>query len=48
LSATDTREAFAKIGLEPQMLGPREFGQVLLEEVRRWGAVAQETGVKLD
>jgi len=47
-AATDTKEAFAKIGLEPHMLGPREFGQVLLEEVRRWGAVARETGVKLE
>jgi tripartite-type tricarboxylate transporter receptor subunit TctC len=48
LTATDTREAFAKIGLEPHMLSPREFGQVLAEEVRRWGAVVQETGVKLE
>ncbi len=48
LSTSDTREAFAKLGLEPHALAPREFGEVLAAEARLWGAVARETGVKLE
>jgi len=48
LTASDTREAFAQLGLEPRVLSPRAFGEVLAEEVRRWGAVAREAGVKLE
>jgi tripartite-type tricarboxylate transporter receptor subunit TctC len=48
LTAHETREAFAKIGVEPHVLGPHAFGQVLLEEFRRWEAVVRETGVRLE
>jgi len=48
LSAPETKEAFAKIGLEPHVLSPLAFAQVLAEEAPRWGAIVRETGVKLE
>ncbi len=48
LKTPETEAAFAKIGIEAHVLGPREFGQVLVTEFHLWEAVARETGVKLE
>jgi tripartite-type tricarboxylate transporter receptor subunit TctC len=48
LSAASTLAALAKLGLEARVLSPQEFGAVLVDELRLWQAVVQETGVKLE
>ena len=48
LKTPDSTVAFTKIGLEPHVLSPREFGQVLLTESQLWEKVAREAGVKLE
>jgi tripartite-type tricarboxylate transporter receptor subunit TctC len=48
LKAADTTAALAKLGLEPRVLSPQDFGAVLVEELGIWEAVARETDVKLE
>ena len=48
LKSAETQAALAKLGLDPRMLTPHEFGAVLAEERRLWAELAEQTGVKLE
>lgn len=42
---TNTQLIF-KLGLEPAVMGPREFGAFMLSEVKKWLRVVREMGIK--
>jgi len=47
LKTAELQAALAKLGLEPRPMSSQEFGDVLVEEMRQWGALAEQTGIKL-
>jgi tripartite-type tricarboxylate transporter receptor subunit TctC len=48
LKSAETRASIAKLGFEPKGGTPEEFGTILADEVRTWGAIAKETGVQIE
>jgi tripartite-type tricarboxylate transporter receptor subunit TctC len=48
LQTSDTRDAIAKLGLQPRVLSAPEFAGVMAKEVPLWKAVADEAGVHLE
>ncbi len=45
LAAPDIAEKFAQAGAEPATSTPQEFGDLIREEVTKWGRVAKEAGI---
>jgi tripartite-type tricarboxylate transporter receptor subunit TctC len=48
LKTPEMQASLAKLGLDPRVLTPQEFGKVLDSEVRIWSDLAKQTGIKLD
>ena len=48
LKTPDMQASLAKLYLDPRPLAPEQFGKVLAEDTRQWGALAKETGIKLE
>ncbi len=48
LNTPEMKASLAKLGLDPRPLTPQQFGDVLVSEVRQWGDLAKQTGIKLD
>ncbi len=48
LKSPETQAAIAKLGAQMRVLSPQEFSAVLVDQVRLWKAVADETGIRLD
>jgi tripartite-type tricarboxylate transporter receptor subunit TctC len=48
LKSPETRASIAKLGFEPKGGTPEQFGTILADEVRTWGAIAKETGVQIE
>jgi len=48
LASAESQAAIRKLGMQPRRMNADEFGTVLRREVQVWGAVARETGIKLD
>lgn len=48
LKTPDMQASLGKLYLEPRALTPDQFGKVLNDEVRMWGDLAKQTGIKLD
>ena len=48
LRASETQEAIAKLGLQPQALSAAEIAAIMAKEVPLWKAVADEAGVHLE
>jgi tripartite-type tricarboxylate transporter receptor subunit TctC len=48
LKMPEMQAALAKLGLDPRPMTPQQFGDVLNKEVRMWGDLAKQTGIKLD
>jgi tripartite-type tricarboxylate transporter receptor subunit TctC len=48
LKSAETRAAVARLGLDARILSPEAFSAVLADDVRLWGAVAREAGVKVE
>ncbi len=48
LKTDETKAALAKLSLDARPMTPEAFGTVLVEDMRQWGALAQQTGVKLE
>src|SRR6185503_12790548 len=47
LKTAELQAALAKLSLDPRPMSPQEFGNVLVEDMRHWGALAEQTGIKL-
>jgi tripartite-type tricarboxylate transporter receptor subunit TctC len=47
LKTAELQSALAKLSLDPRPMSPQEFGHVLVEDMRHWGALAEQTGIKL-
>ena len=48
LQTPEMLASLAKLGLDPRPLTPQQFGTVLVDEVRLWGDLAKQTGIKLE
>src|SRR5262245_22913235 len=48
LKTAELQAALAKLSLDPRPMSAQEFGNVLVEDMRQWGALAEQTGIKLD
>ena len=48
LQSPEMRASLARLGLDPRPMTSQQFGDVLVSEVRQWGALAKETGIKLE
>lgn len=48
LSSADVREQFAKLGLDPVFLPPREFSAFIRTETEKWAKVIRASGAKID
>ena len=48
LKSADVRQRMANEGMEPVGNSPREFGAFLASELKKWGRVVAEAGVKLE
>lgn len=48
LKTPNMQAALAKLGLDPRPMTSQQFGDVLNKEVRMWGDLAKQTGIKLD
>jgi tripartite-type tricarboxylate transporter receptor subunit TctC len=48
MKSAEAQAALKKLGMQPRTMSVEEFGAVLHREVQLWGAVARETGIKLD
>jgi tripartite-type tricarboxylate transporter receptor subunit TctC len=47
LKTAELQSALAKLSLDPRPMSPQEFGHVLVDDMRQWGALAEQTGIKL-
>lgn len=45
LAASDLRQRFAELGVEPRPVGGRAFEDFFTKEVARWGKVARDAGI---
>ena len=48
LNTAEMKAALAKLSLNARPMTPAQFGAVLIEDMRQWGALAQQTGIKLE
>ncbi len=48
LALSDVRTALQGLGLEPVGSTPREFGAFIQAELRKWGQVVRDAGIKLE
>lgn len=48
LKSADVRRVYAQAGLEPGGGTPEEFGQIFLNDVKKWAKVARAAGVRVD
>jgi tripartite-type tricarboxylate transporter receptor subunit TctC len=47
LRSPEVRELLAKIGIEPIIMTPREFADLIAREVPKWAAIVKATGVRV-
>jgi tripartite-type tricarboxylate transporter receptor subunit TctC len=47
LKTAELQAALAKLSLDARPMSAQEFGNVLVEDMRQWGALAEQTGIKL-
>jgi tripartite-type tricarboxylate transporter receptor subunit TctC len=47
LRSPEVRELLAKIGIEPIIMTPREFADLIAREVPKWAAIVEATGVRV-
>jgi tripartite-type tricarboxylate transporter receptor subunit TctC len=47
LRTPQVRELMAKIGIEPLITTPQEFGDIIAREVPKWAAIVKATGVRV-
>jgi tripartite-type tricarboxylate transporter receptor subunit TctC len=47
LRSPEVRELLAKIGIEPLIMTPREFADLIAREVPKWSAIVKATGVRV-
>jgi tripartite-type tricarboxylate transporter receptor subunit TctC len=47
LKTAELQAALAKLSLDARPMSAAEFGNVLVEDMRQWGALAEQTGIKL-
>ena len=48
LRSPDLQASLRRLGAEPQTMSPQEFAAFLVAESRKWTAVAQAAGIKLE
>jgi len=48
LKTAEMHASLAKLSLDARPMTPEQFGTVLVEDMRQWGALAQQTGIKLE
>jgi tripartite-type tricarboxylate transporter receptor subunit TctC len=48
LSSPEAKAALDKLGLEPVLQTPEEFGQFVRNEIPRWSEIVKVSGVKGD
>ena len=48
LKTPEMLASLSKLSLDARPLTPQQFGDVLISEVRQWGELAKQTGIKLD
>jgi tripartite-type tricarboxylate transporter receptor subunit TctC len=48
LQSPELQASLARLGLDPRPMTPQQFGDVLVSEVRQWGELARQTGIKLE
>jgi tripartite-type tricarboxylate transporter receptor subunit TctC len=48
LRSPTTRPSLAKLGSEPLIVSPGEFGNILREEVQKWGRVIKSAGITME
>ena len=48
LRSKEAQTSFAKLGIDPNIGSPREFGAALASQVREWDGIVKETGIKVE
>lgn len=48
MQAPETRSALAAAGVEPSLLGPAEFGELMVKDGAKWAKVVKDTGATVD
>ena len=48
LKTAEMQASLAKLSLDARPMTPEQFGTVLVDDMRIWGALAQQTGTKLE
>jgi tripartite-type tricarboxylate transporter receptor subunit TctC len=48
LATAELKASLAKLSLDPRPMAAQAFGTVLTDDMRQWGALAQQTGIKLE
>ncbi len=47
LRSAETRAALDKLGIEPLIMSPEEFGALIAEEAPKWAEAVRKTGIKV-
>jgi tripartite-type tricarboxylate transporter receptor subunit TctC len=47
LRSPEMRDHLARIGIEPIITTPREFGDIIAEEIPKWAAIVRATGIRI-
>lgn len=48
VKSPDIAEKYAKQGVEADPMTPQQFGQLIVDEIAKWGEVVKKAGVKVD
>ena len=48
LKTPEMQAALAKLSLDPRPMTSQQFGTVLADDMRQWGDLAKQTGIKLE
>jgi tripartite-type tricarboxylate transporter receptor subunit TctC len=48
LESADVKEAWAKLGAEPMVMTPTEFGSYLRSDIEKWAKIVKVSGAKID
>jgi tripartite-type tricarboxylate transporter receptor subunit TctC len=46
IAATDVRERFAALAVEPRVTTPEQFHELLVSDLKRWAKVVKDAGIK--
>jgi tripartite-type tricarboxylate transporter receptor subunit TctC len=48
METQDIKDRFAALGADPVTSTPAAFGQLIADEIAKWGRVIKESGVRID